>query len=159
MSDEFNAQKATESCQPLFSPAMQLVFSRDLTLLLVLAQIEFALGDSARCSMLCDAILTQGESPARIKAFNMKGDICRHFCQIDQAFFYYQQAVETSCSRAIIVEPTSERQSGVSHSLSSMGDIYMHQGKMREAILLYERALMRSSDADENLNFEYLESA
>ena len=78
-----------------------------------------------RCTSLCDAILAQAESHARIKAFNMKGDICRHFCQIDQAFFFYSQAVETSRSPAAIDRP-SESQSGASTALTSMGDIYMH---------------------------------
>lgn len=33
-----------------------------------------------------------------MQAFEMKGDICKHFCQIDEAFFYYNKAIESSKS-------------------------------------------------------------
>ena len=67
----------------------------------------------------------------------MKGDICKHFCQIDQAFYYYSKAIE---SNAFCKSPR------VSSALSNMGDLYKMQGKMREAIRHYERALMKEVD-------------
>jgi len=67
-------------------------FSGDLTLLLILSQIEFKYGNSQGCNDLCDRILKQ--DVANIKALNMKGDICKFFCQIDQAFFWYTKAID-----------------------------------------------------------------
>lgn len=107
----------------------------DLTLLLVLAQIEYKLGNSDRCNALCDAILAQDS--ACIKAYEMKGDICRHFCQIDQAFFFYHKASESSQGGG----------AGESSAMSKLGDLYKFQGKMSEAILHYERALTNESNS------------
>jgi|TARA_B110000285_G_scaffold228820_1_gene292424 tetratricopeptide (TPR) repeat protein len=68
-----------------------------MTLLLILAQIEFRLGNSHKCNELCDALL--GLDNSKIEALEMKGDICRHFCQIDQAFFYYSKAIENNTNK------------------------------------------------------------
>lgn len=62
-----------------------------MTLLLILAQIEYSLGNSQKCHELCDAIIALDDS--KIEALEMKGDICKHFCQIDQAFFFYSKAI------------------------------------------------------------------
>ena len=64
----------------------------------------------------------------------MKGDICKHFCQIDQAFFFYQRAIEST--------PSSSQSPGMSQALSNMGDLYKFQGKMQLAIQHYEKALL-----------------
>ena len=66
----------------------------------------------------------------------MKGDICKHFCQIDQAFFFYQKASYSSGNSC----------GGESSAVSKLGDMYKIQGKMKEAILHYERALMKESE-------------
>ena len=97
-----------------------------MTLLLVLAQIEYKLGNSQRCNELCDALIAQDN--CKIEALEMKGDICKHFCQIDQAFFYQSQAIEHN--------------NDVSRAHSKVGDLYEHQGKMKEAIQHYETALI-----------------
>ena len=59
----------------------------------------------------------------------MKGDICRHFCQIDQAFFYYSKAVESNAGNL---------NTSVTSALSNMGDLQKLKGEMRQAILHYE---------------------
>lgn len=106
--------------------------SQDLTLLLVLAQIEYKLGNAESCNHLCDQIIRL--NPSNLHALEMKGDICKHFCQIDQAFYYYSKAIERN--------PGSYHPS-ISSALSNMGDLYKLQGKMKEAILHYEGALMK----------------
>jgi len=50
----------------------------DITLLLILAQIEYKLGNSEPCNYLCDLIISQ--APTNMHALEMKGDICKHFC-------------------------------------------------------------------------------
>ena len=70
------------------------LLQKDLTLLLILAQLEYKLGNSDNCNGLCDSIIAR--SPQNIQALEMKGDICKHFCQIDQAFYYYSKAIESS---------------------------------------------------------------
>jgi predicted negative regulator of RcsB-dependent stress response len=46
---------------------------------------------------------------------------------------------------------------GASSALTNMGDIYQLQGKMREAILSYEQALLRESSLEiEKLDFDSL---
>lgn len=67
----------------------------------------------------------------------MKGDICQHFCQIDQAFFFYHKASESSQGGG----------AGESSAMSKLGDLYKFQGKMGEAILHYERALTNESNS------------
>lgn len=116
-------------------------FASDVTLLLVLAQIEYKLGNSQACNHLCDMIISQ--SPQHMQALEMKGDICKHFCQIDQAFYYYSKAIESSQS----FSSQARGGGGVSSALSNMGDLYKMQGKMREAIRHYERALTREAQA------------
>jgi hypothetical protein len=49
-----------------------------MTLLLILAQIEYKFGNSDACNLLCDRIIDQ--RPQHIQALEMKGDICKHFC-------------------------------------------------------------------------------
>lgn len=107
--------------------ADHLLFSTDLTLLLVLAELEYKFGNSTNCNMLCDKIIQQ--SPQHIKALEMKGDICKHFCQIDQAFYYYSKAIESSNQ---FQGQTSDKcgQISASSALSNMGDLYKMQGKM-----------------------------
>ena len=61
--------------------AISLDFRKDMTLLLILAQIEYKLGNSQRCNQLCDALIAMDN--CKIEALEMKGDICKHFCQID----------------------------------------------------------------------------
>jgi tetratricopeptide (TPR) repeat protein len=97
-----------------------------------MAQVEYKLGNAQNCSMICDRILLQ--DPANFKAYEMKGDICKHFCLIDQAFFFY--------SKAISVNPSCSQCNNMSQALSSMGDLYKFQGKMQLAIHHYEKALL-----------------
>ena len=63
------------------------ILSTDITLLLILAQIEYKKGQQDACSFLCDKIMQQ--SPDNLQALEMKGDICKYFCQIEQAMTYY----------------------------------------------------------------------
>lgn len=93
-----------------------------------MAQIEYKLGNGPRCNALCDRILKLEDPRACIQAYNMKGDIARHLSNIDQAFFYYSQAVQQSSGLKARDSP------GSSSALTSMGDIYHQNGKMRDAI-------------------------
>jgi tetratricopeptide (TPR) repeat protein len=61
------------------------------------------------------------------KAFELKGNLCREYGQIEQAFFFYKRAIE--------VNPESH------DANSGIGDIYRYQGKLKEAIEYYKKAL------------------
>ena len=45
---------------------LKLLCSKDLTLLLVMAQIEYKLGDRIRCNAICDRILALEDEEARV---------------------------------------------------------------------------------------------
>lgn len=71
-------------------------------------------------------------SPNYEKALELKGDLHKHFGQIDQAFIYYTKAVE--------VNPES------SSAMSNLADLYRYQGKLKEAIEHYQKALSVNQD-------------
>ncbi len=61
------------------------------------------------------------------KAIELKGDFHRSYNQFDQAYLFYKKAIE--------VNPDS-------HSAnSSLGDVLKSNGKLREAIDHYKKAL------------------
>lgn len=83
------------------------------------------MGKYGNSLVICEKVLLRDQSNER--AFELKGDLCKYHGQFDQAFLFY--------SRAIELNPES------SSVNSSIADLYRTQGKLKQAIDHYKKAL------------------
>jgi tetratricopeptide (TPR) repeat protein len=90
-----------------------------------MACLDLKVGKLDSCMDICDRILSV--DAFNEKAFEIKGDLHKCVEQLDQAFLYYKRAIEFNPD---------------SHSAnSSVADILRRNGKLKEAIDHYKKAL------------------